>query len=77
MEAEGRVGWDGGAREAESREMGAGDTAGCPHHHGNTEPSEQRGQQAGGVGQGPQLRSKRQRCRRERVNGPGGVGGRR
>lgn len=44
-----RGGWAGmgGAREAESREVGAGNTAGCPHHHGNTEPSELRGQQAG------------------------------
>lgn len=49
MEAEGRMGWDGGAGEAESREAGVGNTAGCPHHHGNTEPSELRGQQAGGA----------------------------
>lgn len=40
-----------GAREAESREAGVGDTAGRPHHRGDAETSELRGQWA--AGQGP------------------------
>lgn len=80
MEAEGRVGWAGGSSRGREQRGGRGGHSGVPtppRKHGTLRAEGTAGRGWGGVwvGRGPQLRSKRQRCRRERVKGHGGVGG--